>query len=240
MNTSSAKLPKHVAIICDGNRRWARSHGWEVFRGHHHAVHETIEPLVSHAATIGIQFLTFWIFSTENWDRSEVEIQGLMRLFREMFDDQIERYHEKNMKVTHIGDLSKLDKDIQEKIAQGIEKTKNNTGMTIIIAMNYGGRNEIVRGVRQLVTEIQSGKVVVDPSQITESFFESYLETTPFPNPDLIIRTSGEQRMSGFLSWSGQYAEYYFAQVPFPDFTPDEFDKALLDFQQRNRRFGGD
>ncbi|MFZ1721053.1 MAG: polyprenyl diphosphate synthase [Microgenomates group bacterium] len=238
MQKNASKIPKHVAIICDGNRRWARSHGWEVFRGHEHAVNKTIEPLVDRASELGIECVTFWIFSTENWDREKKEVEGLMNLFRSMFDKQIEKFHEKNMVVKHIGDIEQLAPDIQDRIKKGIEKTKNNTGMTVVVAMNYGGRNEIVRGVRDLVEEIKADGADFDTAQITEKYFERYLETSDFPYPDLIIRTSGEQRLSGFLLWSGQYAECYFPKVTFPDFTPEELDKAIAEYQSRERRFG--
>lgn len=232
MALDQAKMPQHVAIICDGNRRWARSKGWLPFAGHEYAVKHTIDELIDRAASRQISFLTFWLFSTENWDRDAVEIDYLMNLFRYMFDQKIEQLGQKNIRVRVIGDKSRLAPDIQDRIARGEAQTAHNTGMTVVVALNYGGRDEIVRAVKKLV---ESG---ASSDEITDQLLANNLDTAGMPDPDLIIRTSGELRLSGFMAWQQQYAELFFAQTPFPDFGGDHLDKALESFQKRQRRFG--
>jgi undecaprenyl diphosphate synthase len=230
-------MPAHVAIICDGNRRWAKNKNLSTFLGHEYAVNQTLEKLIDAGLEMGIQYLTFWIFSTENWDRDPEEVDWLMNLFRKMFDEKIKKYHEKGVRIIHIGNKAGLASDIQEKIDQGVSKTKDNTKMTVVVAMNYGGRDEIVRANRKMLEQIAAGSFKVE--DLTEDSFVQFLDTADIPDPDLIIRTSGEQRLSGFLLWQQQYSEFYFSEVPFPDFTGDELKKAIEDFWKRNRRFGG-
>ncbi len=229
--------PQHVAIICDGNRRWARGKGLPVFKGHEFAVKNTMEELIDAASEIGIDYLTFWIFSTENWNRDKKEVEGLMNLFRYMFDKQLERLHKKNYKVKLIGNRAGLADDIQSRIEKGEELTKNNTGMTVIFAMNYGGHDELVRAVKKITEKVQSGKLTTD--QITEQLVEAHLDTNGTPSPDMIIRPGGEQRMSGFMSWQNAYSEYFFTTFAFPEFTRDKLVGLVDEFKQRNRRFGG-
>ncbi|MGD9129375.1 MAG: polyprenyl diphosphate synthase [Candidatus Woesebacteria bacterium] len=239
---------KHLAIIMDGNRRWARKKGLAIFKGHQLVANEKIESLVEACIEYQIPYITFWAFSTENWKRDQKEINYLMQLFRDSFSKSSQKLHEKGVRIKTIGDLSRFDEDIQRQTKDWIEKTKDNNKITVTFALNYGGRDEIVRAVAALLQDLQSGKLKLKPSQvayskkkrlITEKLFAKYLDTADLPDPDLIIRTGGEQRMSGFLTWSGIYAEYYFTEVLMPDFDKDELDKALAEFAKRQRRFGG-
>jgi undecaprenyl diphosphate synthase len=231
------KVLKHVAIICDGNRRWARENGWQVFRGHEYAVKTTMDSLINRALEMGLEHITFWIFSTENWKRDRQEVDGLMNLFRYIFDEKIQRLGEKNIRVQVIGDRSKLAEDIQERIAKGEELTKGNTSMTVTLAMNYGGRDEIVRAVKRLWKEKQKNGFNLD--QLDEEMFATFLDTVGMPDPELIIRPGGEQRLSGFMLWQQQYSEFYFSDVKFPDFDGEKLTEAVEIFQKRQRRFGG-
>jgi len=233
-------LPVHVAIVCDGNRRWAQQQGMKVFLGHQKAIDEVIEPLVDRAEQRGIKFLTFWVFSTENWQRPESEVSYLLELFRQAFDRQVQRLHEKNVRVVTIGDLSKFPEDIQTRIRRGKSLTQDNTGITVIFALNYGGRDEMLRAINTLVKQ-QLAESKNDQStdrDITKEEFAQYLDTTGIPDPDFIIRTSGEQRLSGFLLWQAEYAELAFPAFHFPEFTPEKFDQLLAEYAHRRRRYG--
>lgn len=222
--------PQHVAIICDGNRRWAKAHKLEAVLGHKKAADEVFEPLIDTAIEKQIKYLTFWVFSTENWKRDKKEVAGLLDLFRELLGRQINLLHKKGVRIQFIGDLSKFDTDIQEKVQRGIEQTKNNNKITVVFALNYGGRDEIVRAVNKIVAE---GKQLVTAQQ-----FEAYLDTAGTPDPDYIIRTGGERRLSGFLPWQGVYAELAFPEFYFPEFTAEKFEQLLDEFEHRQRRFG--
>ncbi len=232
LSNSDLKGPSHVAIICDGNRTWARAHGLEAFLGHRQATQKVIEPLVDRAALRGIKYLTFWVFSTENWKRDKKEVGYLMDLFREFFDSQVQRLHEKNIRVIMIGDPSRLATDIQEKIKEGLELTKDNTGLIVVIAVNYGGHDELLRAVNKLLSSKLAGQ------EVTAAEIESNLDTKGIPDPDLIVRTSGQMRLSGFMSWQSAYSEFAFPKFGFPDFTPDRLDEVLKEFAARHRRFG--
>ncbi len=236
----SASTPSHIAIICDGNRRWARAQGLSVLKGHQRAVNEVFEPLIDAAAQRGIEYLTFWIFSTENWQRDPIEVKGLMDLFRSFFDRQVKELHKKNVRVNMIGDITKFDQDIQERIRSGLQDTKDNTGVTVTLAMNYGSRDEIVRAARRVVKDVKSGKLSAEniDAELTEDVFASYLDTADMPDPELIVRPGGEQRLSGFLAWQMQYSEFYFAPWMFPEFTPEKLDECLEVLASRGRRFG--
>ncbi|MDA1079987.1 MAG: polyprenyl diphosphate synthase [bacterium] len=229
-------LPTHLAIICDGNRRWAKSHGWDVLRGHQFAIDEVFEPLADHAAKLGIPYITFWVFSTENWDREKREVTALMNLFRKVFDEKVPRLHEKNYRIKHIGNPAGLPKDIQKRIVDGVELTKDNTGLTLTFAMNYGGQDELERAIQTIAGKVAIGEL--QPVQITKKVIADHLDTAGMPEPDLIVRTSGEQRLSGFMSWQSNYAEFSFPQFSFPEFTPEKLDEVLADFATRKRRFG--
>ena len=230
MPTPNSQLPapRHVAIIMDGNRRWAKKNKLSILAGHRKAAFDVIEPLVDTAITNDVSYLTLWAFSTENWKRDKQEVTGLLMLFREALSDNIDRLHKKGVRIKSIGDLSKFPADITRRIIEGIEQTKNNTKFTLVFALNYGGRDEIIRAIKK----------VTDLSHLTPERFNELLDTAEMPDADLLIRTGGEQRLSGFLPWQAVYAELYFTEVLFPDFSPEEFEKALGEYQRRQRRFG--
>lgn len=240
MTEPQQSIPKHVAIICDGNRRWAKEHKLEVFLGHKSAVDHVFEPLILHAQKRGIEYITFWVFSTENWKRNEREVGYLLDLFRVTFDTLVKRLHEYNIRIQVIGNMAAFDQDIQERISRGVELTKNNKGITAVFAMNYGGRDEIVRACNKLISQyalkIKKGEIA--ESTVTAETLTNALDTATIPDPDFIIRTGGEQRTSGFLSWQSEYAEYAFPEFYFPDFTPERLDQLLAEFALRKRRFG--
>jgi undecaprenyl diphosphate synthase len=237
--------PHHVAVICDGNRRWARNHGFEVFKGHEKAVNEVFEPLIDFAKSKGVTHLTFWIFSTENWKRAKSEVAFLMDLFRSFFDRQVSELHKKGVRVNMIGDITGFPQDIQDKIRWGLKETRENTGIVVTLAMNYGGRDELTRAVQRIAQQILAGELL--PTDINRDLISNSLDTAGahlenaavLPDPDLVIRTGGEQRMSGFMSWQHEYAEFAFPDLAFPELTPDRFNDILQDFYSRNRRFGG-
>lgn len=220
-------VPKHIAIIMDGNRRWAKTRGLPEFEGHR-VGEECIEPIVDSAIELGIKYLTFWAFSTENWYRSKKEVIFLLNLYRHQLNKKVDNFHKKNVRVNVIGNIEMFPKDIREKTRQWMEKTKNNKKITVNFALSYGGRDEIIRAINKLPRQ----------STITQEEFAKYLDTAGQPDPDLLIRTGGEKRLSGFLLWQLEYAELYFTDVYWPDFSPREFAKAIEDFIQRQRRFG--
>ena len=228
----STVTPKHVAIIMDGNRRWAKLHGLQAIQGHQKVAREVIEQLVDRCAEIKIPYLTLWAFSTENWRRDPQEVSGLMSLFRETFGVNSSRLHDKGVKIQTIGDLSKFSQDIQDNIAHWKQVTANNQNITVTFALNYGGRDELIRAM----TALRASTTLDQP--LSEELISSALDTAQMPDPDLIIRPGGEQRLSGFLTWQSVYAELYFTKVLMPDFGPAELDKALAEYQDRQRRFG--
>ncbi len=212
----------------DGNRRWARERGLPVLAGHQKVADEVLEPLVEHAAKRGIRFITFWAFSTENWRRDKSEVEGIMRIFRHVIAKRWQRLHEKGVRVEVIGDISKFAPDIRDSLNKVIEQTKDNTKITAVFALNYGGRDEIVRAVNKAE---RMGK-------LSESSISHLLDTSGIPDPDLIIRTGGEQRLSGFFLWQSEYSELYFPSFYMPEFTPKKLDEALEEYASRQRRFG--
>lgn len=223
---------KHIGIICDGNRRWAKERNLPVFGGHQCAADHVFEPLLEKAAELHIQYLTFWVFSTENWNRDAVEVNYLLKLFQQVFDSQITRLHKKNIKLKIIGDTSRFSPDMQERIQKGVELTQNNTAITAIFALNYGGRDELLRAVKKCVSAQEKNE------EITEETITQYLDTSGIPDPDFIIRTGGEHRLSGFLPWQSVYAELAFPDFYFPDFTPGKLEKLINEYYARSRRFG--
>jgi undecaprenyl diphosphate synthase len=227
-------LPKHVAIIMDGNRRWAKEHKLPIFEGHRIG-EQKIEPVIDRAIELSIPYLTFWAFSTENWKRKEKEINFLMNLFRVVLEKKINKFHEKSVKINIIGDLSKFPSDIQKKTRNWIEKTKNNLRITVNIALNYGGRDEIIRAFDKMRT---NSKHKAQNSKLNVIDFEKYLDTAGQPDPDLIIRTGGVKRLSGFMLWQAEYSELYFSDINWPDFTLEEFEKAVNYYMNCQRRFG--
>lgn len=233
MTTNQTNIPKHVAIIMDGNRRWAQNHKLQMFLGHKKGT-EQIESIVEHAANIGIQHITFWAFSTENWRRSKTEVSVLMEVFRDFLRSGIpERFIKNGAKLRVLGEYKAFPKDIVEGMDQVIEKSKDNTKITVNIAINYGGRLEILSAVKQLLEKN------ISPESLNADMFAQYLYTYPQPDPDLIIRTGGEKRLSGYLLWQCEYSELYFTDTLWPDFDTKAFDSALEDFACRQRRFGG-
>jgi len=222
---------KHVAFIMDGNRRWAREQGKSSLEGHKIG-EERIEPIVDRAIELGISHLTFWAFSTENWKREKEEVEFLMNLFREGLHKRVDAFHKKNVRVNVIGNLAMFPHDIQQMVTEWIKKTKNNKTITVNIALSYGGRDELVRAVRHIVQD----NIAYD--SIDEQVISDHLDTTGQPDPDLLIRTGRVVRLSGFLIWQLEYAEFYFPDVLWPDFTPKEFDKALAWYQEQKRNFG--
>ncbi len=221
-------IPKHIAIIMDGNRRWAKERGLPILAGHQKVADEILEPLVEYAAKRGIKYITFWAFSTENWQRDKNEVEGIMRIFRHVIHKRWARLHEKGVRVKVIGDLSKFAPDIRTSLARVVEQTQNNTKITAVFALNYGGRDEIIRAFKK----------IPDAQTITESEFSRYLDTAGIPDPELIVRTGGEERLSGFLLWQSEYSELYFPSWFMPEFTPDKLEEVLAQYYRRNRRFG--
>lgn len=230
------KMPKHVAVIMDGNGRWAAKRNL-VKKAGHKAGADTLEKISRHADKLGIKHFTVYAFSTENWKRSEEEVSGLMDLLRKYLDDHIKRAKRDNIRVDVIGDITRLDKDIQEKIETLKEISKDKTGLFLHIALNYGGRDEILRAVRKMAEDIKEGKKEI--LDIDEKFFSSYLDTKDIPDPELLIRTSGEERISNFLLWQIAYSEMNFSEKLWPDYTEKDFDEAIYNYQHRERRFGG-
>ena len=230
------KVPQHVAIILDGNGRWAKSKGMPRNYGHAQGS-KNVERICEDAYKMGIKYLTVYAFSTENWSRPESEVSALMTLLRNYMKTCLKTAEKNRMKVRVIGDKTRLDVDIRIRIAELEEASKNNDGLNFTIAINYGSRDEITRGMRRMAQDIKDGKL--DPSDITESSIEGYLDTAGIPDPDLLIRTSGELRLSNFLLWQLAYTEFYFTETPWPDFTKEELEKAIAKYNSRDRRYGG-
>jgi undecaprenyl diphosphate synthase len=226
------KLPQHVGIIMDGNGRWARRRGMPRLRGHRAGV-ENLRRVLRAAVELGVPVVTLYAFSTENWRRPEDEVRGLMRLLAESLDREVDELHKSGVQLRHVGDLAPLSDILKSRIQAAIELTKNNDRLVANIAFNYGGRQEILAAVREIVRK------QIPPEAITEDVISEHLYTAGQPEVDFIIRTSGEFRVSNFLLWQGAYAEYYISPLYWPDFDKDEFYKALQSFGQRDRRFGG-
>ena len=229
------KIPTHVAIILDGNGRWAKAKGLPRTAGHVQGA-KNVEKMCEVAYHKGIQYLTLYAFSTENWKRPEDEVSAIMQLLRNYMASCLKLAKKNNMSVRVLGDMTRLDKDLQERIAELERVTKDYTGLHLQIALNYGSRDEITRAVKKLGTEIEEGRI--KPEDITEDCISKTLDTFEIPDPDLMIRTSGEQRLSNYLLWQLAYAELYFTPVPWPDFDEAELDKALEAYQNRDRRYG--
>ncbi len=225
---------KHIAIIMDGNRRWAKRQGLPAMEGHRRAADEVIEPLMKCCIKLGIPYLTLWAFSTENWKRSPKEVKGLLEIFRRGLKRDVKRFDEMGVRLNFIGELGKFPRDIVKGILRLVESSKENKKLTLTIAINYGGRDEILRTVGKIL-KMENGKWKMD---LSEKGFERFLDTAGMPDPDLLIRTGGEFRLSGFMSWQVVYTELYFTQVLFPDFTPKEFNKAIEWYMKRERRWG--
>ena len=229
-------IPNHIAIIMDGNRRWARERKIDYRLGHKEGA-KTLEKIVRYSKKVGIKYITVYAFSTENWNRPKEEVNALMKLLRNYMKTCLKTAAKNDMKVRVIGDITRLDEDIQKRILELEEATKNNGGLNFQIAINYGSRDEITRAARKLAKDCAAGKV--NPDTIDESLFNSYLDTNDIPDPDLMIRTSGELRLSNYLLWQLAYTEFYFTDVPWPDFSKEELEKAIETYNHRDRRYGG-
>lgn len=225
------KIPEHVAIIMDGNGRWALERGLPRLSGHK-AGTENLREVIEACAEFGIKYLTIYAFSTENWNRPEEEIQGLMGIFRTMLDRELNNLHKNGVQLRHIGRLDGIDKRLQQKVQEAIKLTKGNQTLILNVAFNYGGRDEILQAVKKIVA---NGENIED---LNDDLFSKYLFTAGSPDPDLIIRTSGEFRISNFLIWQGAYAEWYFTPTYWPDFNKEELLQALLAYNERDRRYG--
>ena len=236
MSLENMVIPRHVAVILDGNGRWAKKHGVPRAMGHK-AGCETLEKMVRVASDTGLEYFTVYGFSTENWKRSEEEVGALMQLFRFYMVRLLKIASANNVRVKMIGDKMRFASDIIKGIDNLVEGTKDNTGMTFVIAINYGGRDEIVRAVRKLAEVYKKSDRAVD--SIDEAEFASFLDTAGIPDPDLMIRTSGELRLSNYLLWQLAYAEFYVTDCLWPDFNKEELEKAIIAYNNRERRFGG-
>lgn len=233
----SNRIPYHIAFIMDGNRRWARERKLPLLIGHRKGA-ERIEPLVAHAAKKGIKFVTFWAFSSENWKRGEKEVGFLMRVFRDFIKSSVvKRMMEKGVRVNVIGDFESFPEDIVNDVKEIIEKSKDNKTITATFALNYGGRAEMLRAINR-ITNYELRITDKKMTDFNEKVFSSFLYTFDLPDPDMIVRTGGEQRLSGFMPWQSVYSELYFVDTFWPDFDEIEFDKAFEEFERRERRFG--
>ena len=230
------KIPAHIAIILDGNGRWAKAKGMPRNYGHAQGS-KNVERICEEAYRMGVKYLTVYAFSTENWNRPKDEVDALMKLLRNYMKTCLKTAAKNDMKVRVIGDKTGLDEDIRNRIAELEEATKDNGGLNFKIALNYGSRDEIVRAVRRVSEDVKEGKV--KPEDIDEKMFETYLDTHGIPDPDLMIRTSGELRLSNYLLWQLAYTEFYFTDIPWPDFTKEELSKAIEQYNRRDRRYGG-
>ena len=225
------KIPQHIAIILDGNGRWAKSKGMPRNYGHTVGA-KNVETILRAAGEMGIRYVTMYAFSTENWNRPADEVEALMKLLNNYLKNCIKTARKNNLRVRVIGDISRLDEDMQKRITELEEESKSNTGLQFQIALNYGSRDEMVRAMRRMAQD------QVAPEDITEERFSEYLDTKGIPDPDLLIRTSGEQRLSNYLLWQLAYSEFYFTDVPWPEFSPEELKKAVEAYATRDRRYG--
>ena len=230
------KMPKHIAIIMDGNGRWATKRALPRKAGHK-AGAEALERIIYAAKDMGLEHLTVYAFSTENWKRSEEEVGAIMDLLRMYLKNYFKKFLNDNVRMDVIGDISRLDKDIQESILEIEEISKEKTGLSVHIALNYGGRDELRRAVAKIAQDVKEGKL--DPADVTEDCITNALDTAGTPDPELLIRTSGEERISNFLLWQIAYSEFYFSDMLWPDFNKTELQKAIYYYQNRERRFGG-
>ena len=230
------KIPKHIAIIMDGNGRWAKKRKLPRTMGHKAGV-ETIRRILKEADRLGVEHMTLYAFSTENWKRPKEEVDALMKLLVQYLTNEVEALHQNGVVLRILGDINGLPSVVKERISEAIELTKNNNGIVLNVAFNYGGRDEIVRAVKNIASDIESGKI--NKENIDEDLFNNYLYTKNSPDPDLIIRPSGEQRISNFLLWQCAYSEFWYSNVNWPDFSESDLQKAIYDYQNRDRRFGG-
>jgi undecaprenyl diphosphate synthase len=229
------RLPSHVAIIMDGNGRWARQRGMDRIFGHHQGV-KAVREIIETAAELKIKYLTLYAFSTENWGRPDEEVSALMGIMVQSLNEETDTLIKNDIRLTAIGDVERLSVDVRKRLMETINLTSVSGGLNLIIAMSYSSRWEITEAAKKLSAEIINGRM--DPDRVTEENFEKYLTTYGIPDPELMIRTSGEIRISNFLLWQLAYTELYFTEILWPDFSKEEFYKAIIDFQKRERRFG--
>lgn len=232
LSIPAERIPAHVAIIMDGNGRWAKQRGLSRMEGHE-AGTENIRRILSRAAELGIGYLTLWAFSTENWRRPAEEVEGLMRILGSAIESETAELHRQGAQLRHIGDLEALQPDLRQSVLEAIELTKDNGRIVLTLAFNYGGRQELVNAISNMLRD------GVDPASVDDAMVQRYLYMPDLPDADLIIRTSGEWRLSNFLLWQSAFSELYFTPKLWPDFSPDDLDEAVLDYSQRERRFGG-
>jgi len=230
------RIPKHIAIIMDGNGRWAKKRFLPRTAGHREGV-ERVSEIVEAASDLNVQCLSLYAFSTENWKRPKEEIDALMNLLILYINRELDRIHKNNIRMRVMGDVSKLPKNVAEKVQMAIEKTKDNTGMVLNIGLNYGGRDEIIRAVKNILADVKRGKLKEE--DINSDMFSKYLYTSELPDPDLLIRPSGELRLSNFMLYQVAYTEFWFSEIYWPDFKPKNLYEAIIDYQKRDRRFGG-
>ncbi len=231
-----ANLPKHIAIIMDGNGRWATKRSLPRQLGHQEGMNRVVE-IVECAKEIGIKHLTLYAFSTENWKRPKIEIDALMNLLILFIRNELDKIHRNDVKIKVLGDIKKLPTLAQKEVNRAINKTIDNKSMTLNIALNYGGRQELVKATKAILIDVKKG--IIDIDVINEDTISSYLYTTGQPDPDLVIRPSGELRLSNFLIYQSAYSEFYFSDILWPDFKKEDLYRAIIDFQSRSRRFGG-
>ncbi len=230
------RIPSHIAIIMDGNGRWAKQRKLPRTMGHRAGM-KNIKMMVEESSNLGVKYLTLYAFSTENWKRSKEEVGALMDLVVEFINKEFEELHRNNVKLNSIGDISKLPEKSKAAVEDTMYKTRNNTGLTLNIALNYGGRDEIVKGVKEIAKEVLEGKLQVD--NIDDKIISDHLYTSGMPDPDIVIRPSGELRLSNYLLWQSAYSEFWFSDINWPDFKKEDLRRAISDFQKRDRRFGG-
>jgi undecaprenyl diphosphate synthase len=230
-----SQTPRHIAIIMDGNGRWAKSRGWDRTAGHRAGV-DAVRRVVRACGERGVEHLTLYTFSSENWDRPALEVRALMSLLVEMVEREVDDLNSNNVRLRTIGNLSRLPERTREALERGIEQTAGNTGLQLHLALSYGGRAEILEGVRSIARAAQSGRI--SPEEITDDIFRRSLYSPDVPDPDLMIRPGGDYRISNFLLWQAAYAELWFTDVLWPDFGPQQLEEAIREFQSRQRRFG--
>lgn len=228
-------LPNHIAIIMDGNGRWAKEHGKARIFGHKHGV-LSVRSVVEGAGEIGLKFVTLYAFSTENWNRPKVEIAALMQLLVNTISNEVNELNKNNVRLLSIGDLESLPNNCGKELSKAIEKTKNNTGLTLVLALSYSSKWEITEAVKRIATKAKNGEISIDA--ITENMISDNLQTNLIPDPELLIRTSGEHRISNYLLWQIAYAELYFTNKLWPDFSKEDLFEAIVNYQKRERRFG--
>ncbi len=234
-NIDKSRLPKHIAIIMDGNGRWAKEKGQDRLYGHFHGV-ESVRNIVEGCAELGIEYLTLYAFSTENWDRPNDEVEGLMELLVNTIRKEVESLHKNNIRLQIIGDLNTLPLNAQKELKEALDMTAENTGLSLVMALSYSGRWEILNAVKQIAADVAKG--ALNEADIDQLLFEKYLCTNKIPDPELMIRTSGDNRISNFLLYQLAYAELYFTKVRWPDFRKENLYEAVIDYQERERRFG--